>query len=192
MKQFLTIALLFSVIFTSASFAGESKLNKLIAEYKGKTGFTSVVINESMFKLFADIGGDSDGVKVKGKMNDVDISSALKGIKSIIIFSAEEEADAKLRKEFSKKLFKIVESDKKYSDLINVDEGDGSKVWIKIKKKGKIVHEFVLIRMEETETSLILLTGNINLSEIKNITKIVAPKSNKVKNSIEIIPIKGQ
>ncbi|MCK5741248.1 MAG: DUF4252 domain-containing protein [Chlorobi bacterium] len=192
MKQFLTIALLFSVIFTSASFAGESKLNKLIAEYKGKTGFTSVVINETMFKLFADIGGDSDGVKVKGKMNDVDISSALKGIKSIIIFSAEEEAAAKLRKEFSKKLFKIVESDKKYSDLINVDEGDGSKVWIKIKKSGKIVNEFVLIRMEETETSLILLTGNINLSEIKNITKIVSPKSNKVKNSIEIIPIKGQ
>ena len=192
MKQFLTIALLFSVIFTSASFAGESKLNKLIAEYKGKTGFTSVVINESMFKLFADIGGDSDDVKVKGKMNDVDISSALKGIKSIIIFTANEEADAKLRKEFSKKLFKIVESDKKYSDLINVDEGDGSKVWIKIKKTGKIVREFVLIREEETETSLILLTGNINLSEIKNITKIVSPKSNKVKNSIEIIPIKGK
>ncbi len=192
MKQFLTIALLFSVIFTSASFAGESKLNKLIAEYKGKTGFTSVVINESMFKLFADIGSDSDDVKVKGKMNDVDISSALKGIKSIIIFTAEETSDSKLRKEFGDKLFRIVESDKQYADLINVDEGDGSKVWIKIKKTGKIVREFVLIRMEETETSLILLTGNINLSEIKNITKIVSPKSNKVKNSIEIIPIKGK
>ena len=192
MKQFLTIALLFSVIFTSASFAGENKLNKLIAEYKGKTGFTSVVINETMFKLFADIDGDSDNVKVKGKMDDVDISSALKGIESVIIFSAEEGANAKLRKEFSKKLIKIVESDKEYSDLVDVDEGDGSKVWIKIKKKGKIIHEFILIRVEETETSLILLTGNINLSEIKNITKIVAPKSDKVKNSIETIPIKGQ
>ncbi|MDA3843134.1 MAG: DUF4252 domain-containing protein [Candidatus Kapabacteria bacterium] len=192
MKQFLTIALLFSVIFTSASFAGESKLNKLIAEYKGQTGFTSVVINETMFKLFADIGEDSDDVKVKGKMNDVDISSALEGIESVIIFSAEEGANAKLRKEFRDKLFKIVESDKQYTDLINVDEGDGSKVWIQIKKKGKIVHEFVLIRTEETETSLILLTGNINLSEIKNISKIVAPKSKKVKNSIETIPIKGQ
>lgn len=114
---------------------------------------TSVYISKAMLNLMPDM--KAEGVNISGVASKLD---------NIQILSCENPSViAKLKKELQ-----YINPKNGYEELMRVNsEGEKTTIYLKQKKNEK--KEFVLINSAEGEFTIIVITGNLSLEEIKGI-----------------------
>ena len=118
-------------------------------------GVTSVYITKSMLSLFP---------KGHTSVNGVNIGNIASRLDNIQILSADEQPIIdKLRKETS-----VINTRNGYEELMRVRE-DGEKITIYFKDGKKDKKEFVLLRDEKDEFTIISIVGDLTLQEIQGI-----------------------
>ena len=124
-------------------------------KYAEMDGVTSVYITKSMLSLFP---------KGQTSVNGVNIGNIASRLDNIQILSADEQPIIdKLRKETSD-----INSRNGYDELMRVRE-DGEKITIYFKGRKKDKKEFVLLRDEKDEFTIISIVGDLTLQEIQSI-----------------------
>ena len=124
-------------------------------KYAEMEGVTSVYITKSMLSLFP---------KGQTSVNGVNIGNIASRLDNIQILSADEQPIIdKLRKETSG-----INTRNGYDELMRVRE-DGEKITIYFKDGKKDKKEFVLLRDEKDEFTIISIVGNLTLQEIQGI-----------------------
>ena len=124
-------------------------------KYAEMEGVTSVYITKSMLSLFP---------KGQTSVNGVNIGNIASRLDNIQILSADEQPIIdKLRKETSG-----INSRNGYDELMRVRE-DGEKITIYFKDGKKDKKEFVLLRDEKDEFTIISIVGDLTLQEIQSI-----------------------
>lgn len=114
---------------------------------------TSVYISKAMLSLMPDM--KAEGVNIGGVASKLD---------NIQILSCENPSViAKLKKELQ-----YINPKNGYEELMRVNS-EGEKTSIYLKQKNNEKKEFVLINSEEGEFTIIVITGNISLEEMKGI-----------------------
>ena len=124
-------------------------------KYAEMEGVTSVYITKSMLSLFP---------KGQTSVNGVNIGNIASRLDNIQILSADEQPIIdKLRKETSD-----INTRNGYDELMRVRE-DGEKITIYFKDGKKDKKEFVLLRDEKDEFTIISIVGDLTLQEIQGI-----------------------
>lgn len=114
---------------------------------------TSVYISKAMLSLMPDM--KAEGVNIGGMASKLD---------NIQILSCENPAViAKLKKELQ-----YISPKNGYEELMRVNS-EGEKTTIYLKQKKNVKKEFVLINSEEDEFTIIVITGDLSLEEMKGI-----------------------
>lgn len=114
---------------------------------------TSVYISKAMLNLMPDM-------KSKG----INIGNVVSKLDNIQIVSCENPSViVKIKKELQ-----FINPKNGYEELMRVNS-KGEKTIIYLKQKNKEKKEFVLINSEEAEFTIIVITGNISLEEMKGI-----------------------
>lgn len=114
---------------------------------------TSVYISKAMLSLMPDM--KAEGVNIGGVASKLD---------NIQILSCENPSViAKLKKELQ-----YINPKNGYEELMRVNS-EGEKTSIYLKQKNNEKKEFVLINSKEGEFTIIVITGNISLEEMKGI-----------------------
>ena len=124
-------------------------------KYAEMEGVTSVYITKSMLSLFP---------KGQTSVNGVNIGNIASRLDNIQILSADEQPIIdKLRKETSS-----INTRNGYEELMRVRE-DGEKTTIYFKAGKKDKKEFVLLRDEKDEFTILSIVGDLTLQEIQGI-----------------------
>lgn len=148
MKRTYIITLLFCLC-SLVTYAQDSFFDK----FADMDEVTSVYISKSMLSLMPDM--KAEGVNIGGVASKLD---------NIQILSCENPAViAKLKKELQ-----YISPKNGYEELMRVNsEGEKTTIYLKQKKNEK--KEFVLINSEEDEFTVIVITGDLSLEEMKGI-----------------------
>lgn len=148
MKRTYIITLLFCLC-SLVTYAQDSFFDK----FADMDEVTSVYISKSMLSLMPDM--KAEGVNIGGVASKLD---------NIQILSCENPAViAKLKKELQ-----YISPKNGYEELMRVNsEGEKTTIYLKQKKNEK--KEFVLINSEEDEFTIIVITGDLSLEEMKGI-----------------------
>ena len=141
--------------------AGQSAADKLFDKYSGREGYTSVLITQHMFSLFADV---ETGEEEQGFLDLV------KTLESIKIISAENDS-GKVSSgiNFYDEVMKDL-PEKEYEELMVVRKKDQNTKFL-IRKDGKIIRELLMISGGDHDNALISIKGDINLKTISKISK---------------------
>lgn len=149
----------------------QNVMENLFEKYNGKEGFTSVNISKEMFDMMGSIQIKSDGDdKGTQKINDMkDFASKLSSLK-VLTTNKKEGQDNSLKAEaFYKEVMNLMPKNI-YKDLMEVNE-EGQKVNFYVRRTGAKVSELVVVVKEKAETSLISLTGDIDLNKVAEFSK---------------------
>lgn len=148
MKRTYIITLLFCLC-SLVTYAQDSFFDK----FADMDEVTSVYISKAMLSLMPDM--KAEGVNIGGMASKLD---------NIQILSCENPAViAKLKKELQ-----YISPKNGYEELMRVNsEGEKTTIYLKQKKNEK--KEFVLINNEEDEFTIIVITGDLSLEEMKGI-----------------------
>lgn len=148
MKRTYIITLLFCLC-SLVTYAQDSFFDK----FADMDEVTSVYISKAMLSLMPDM--KAEGVNIGGMASKLD---------NIQILSCENPAViAKLKKELQ-----YISPKNGYEELMRVNsEGEKTTIYLKLKKNEK--KEFVLINSEEDEFTIIVITGDLSLEEMKGI-----------------------
>jgi len=155
MRRILMIA---ALLFTFGAIqAQNTAAHKLFEKYEDEKGFTSVLVSEYAFELFADVmEGEEEAFEEAAKM-----------ITGLRIITAE---DSERGPAFLKELqntFNLKSTG--YKPLLTV-KSDGDEVLFFLREQNKKIKEFVLLVQEPTAPTMILIEGNdINLKKLKNL-----------------------
>jgi hypothetical protein len=148
MKSYIVVIMLivFPILSKSQAFVDE-----IFSRYSGKSGFTSVVINPQLFKLFAIIDKEDPELKV--------LSEKFNSLKILV----SEDKSVGFTNEIREKLKKD-----EYLNLMEIIDGS-QKVNFYAKKKGELITDFLLLSIDDKEEVLLSITGNFSLSELSHI-----------------------
>jgi hypothetical protein len=172
MKTF-TMLFISAILFFNGNylFSQNNPIEKLFQKYSSKEGFTSVNISGEMFSLLAKTD-ENKSSKRKSKSEHSEIDELIKGINGIKILSYSIDSVPKSKRiNFFDEVIKSVPLDG-YKELMTVST-KSSNVKILIKKEKDIISEFLLIAGESPETTLIWITGRINLNKLSKLSKEV-------------------
>ncbi|MBN3036655.1 MAG: DUF4252 domain-containing protein [Bacteroidales bacterium] len=155
-KTFLTAVLLW---FGSMSLTAQGPAEKLFEKYSGREGFTSVIITQNMFELFADIeAGEED-----------EFINLAKSLNMIRILAEDEETESPEGINFYSELMAEFPGNA-YEELMIVRKKDQDVRFYVRKEKDKI-RELVMIAGGEDDNALIIIDGDIDLKTISNLSK---------------------
>ena len=164
-KLMLSIAV--ATFLMTANFANaQSPIDKVFEKYAGQDGFTTVNLSKEMFQMFQqiDAGKDSSGVELK------EILDQLTGLK-VLMFNFDSTNVVKAVSLYNE--FAGVYPAASYKEMMSIQEGrQYLKFMTKQETNGKVV-EFVMLLKDKREIGVISLTGNIDLSSISRISKMV-------------------
>ncbi|MDY6801148.1 MAG: DUF4252 domain-containing protein [Bacteroidota bacterium] len=160
------IALLIFPFLTNA----QDFVDQLIEKYKGKRGFTTVVVNKNLFDIAAAIDDDEDLQQMKGMIDNIRII-------------AMEDYNNSENINFYKEIIAQVDT-KSYQELMTVKETDNDVVFY-VKYAGKDIDELLLIAGGRNENAVISIKGNINLKEMASLSKSVHMKGFEHLNELE-------
>lgn len=146
MKTILTI-LMAAVSLTALT--QQDPIDKLIDEYSGKDGFTTVLVNEDLFELMAKID-----------VEDEDLQKLAGQIKSIRIIANEDHAQG--LNFFEDLALKIPLNE--YKELLIVKDKDQD-VQMLVKETDGIINEFLLLAGGK-DNAVISIKGNIDLKTL--------------------------
>lgn len=159
MTKFFTILLFFT--FTFSLFAADPKVDALFKKYDGKKGFTTVNVTKDMFGLFLQMDNSTqENNSLKKSMSKLD------GIK-IMNYTADSTQN------ISKTLYSEIKKSipmSEYKELMVINDNQ-SNVKMLVKKKGEIITDFLMLVGESNEVVLINISGNINLDDLRNVSK---------------------
>jgi hypothetical protein len=161
-------ALLISMIYGAYA---QNVMDNLFDKYNGKEGFTSVNISSEMFNMMGSIqinNGEKD--KDLEKIKDMkDFASKLTGLKVLTTNKKDDEGNAARADAFYKEVMGFMPKNI-YRELMEVND-EGQKVNFYVKRTGSKVSELVVVVKEKKETSLISLTGDIDLNKVAEFSK---------------------
>lgn len=148
MKKLSILTGMIFLFLSASSFAQKGKFAGLFDRYGNKDGFKTVNINANI------------------ELDDTtDMASVMEGIKNVRILSTSVE---KVSREKAEELFlDALAAIKKdgYTEMVNVnDEGEKVGFFVQTDKSGK-VNECAVAIMEQTETTLIHIAGEIDFSK---------------------------
>ena len=166
MKTYFLLFTLTFFISQAVSFSQESPVEKLFDKYNGKEGFTSVNIDKDLFEAMSPLADkDSKGLQ-----------KAVKNLKGIKILTYTPGSIPKNKRiDFYKEVINTLPLNE-YKNLMNVESSD-SKVKFLIRKKNDRPNELLMITGEDSESTLIWMSGDIDLKNIKSLTKDLDIKS---------------
>jgi len=154
MKKIITIVLLaaFPFILSAQDF-----VDNLIDKYQGQEGFTTVVINKSLFDIAAAIDDDEDLEKMKGMIDN------------IRIIAMEEESALEIN--FFEEM-KLQTNTGSYVELMTIKE-HGNDVVFYVKYAGEDIRELLLVAGGIDDNAVISIQGKINLKQLASLSKSV-------------------
>jgi len=154
MKQILIIAML---AFTTNAFAQNTKAHNLFEKYEDQQGFTSVLISEYAFQLFADV--------MEGE--EEEFEAAAKMITGLRILTVE---DGSKGGAFLNELSSTFDLDSSaYKQLLTL-KSEGENVLFYVREDRKKITEFVLLVLSPETPVMILIEGDdIDLKKLKDI-----------------------
>lgn len=159
MSKLFTILLVF--VFSLTLFASNPKIDGIFKKYDGKKGFTTVNVTKDMFGLFMQMDNSAeDNTSLKKSMSKLD------GIK-IMNYTADSTQN------ISKSLFSEIKKSipmSEYKELMVINDNQ-SNVKMLVKKNGEIITDFLMLVGEKDEVVLINISGNINLEDLRNVSK---------------------
>ena len=137
--------------------AQNSAVDKLFDKYAGEDGFTSVTITKAMFSLFSNIESseEDDFLKATSQLDNIKILTAERKVAGL---------------SFYKILSKELNGFKDYEELMVVKEKN-SNVKFLLKRKGKIITEFLMVVSGGGDNTIICISGKIDLKTIAKISK---------------------
>ncbi len=141
------------------SIAQRSSIEEIFNKYSGQDGYTSVLITEYMFNLFAKIANESEDKEFK------EITSQLKSIR---ILTADEPVGTKQNRSFYEEVLAALPKSL-YKDLMIVKDGD-EEIKFLIREEGQKISEFVMVIGGGEEAVLISLHGDIDLETISKLS----------------------
>jgi len=162
-KKILSILLiaLFIVPFgLIAQEAEDSPVDIIIKKYGDEDGFTTVVITEEMFALFANL---------ENKEESEDFNNLMKGLQSIKIITVDNSEHNKAKLNFYHSLQEDLSAET-YTELMSIKEKDHDiKFFIRKLKSGKI-GEMIMVSGGEGDNTLISIQGEIDLNDMSDIS----------------------
>ena len=140
------------------SYAQNRAIDQLFQKYSGREGFSSVVITKNMFQLFANVDNPE---------ND-DFLKTVKNLDFIKILSSEGGVDGKV---FYQEILAAI-PEKDYKELMVMQEAGNLVKFLTLEKDG-IIRELVMVSGGKEESSLIWITGIIDMKTVGKIAKSV-------------------
>ncbi len=155
MKKIITIVVLaaFPFILNAQDF-----VDNLINKYQGEKGFTTIVINSTLFDIVAAIDDDEDLQKMKGMIDNIRIIAMEDHFNSSDI-------------NFFDELKSQVDT-KSYVELMTIKEHDNDVVFY-VKYAGKDIEELLLVAGGNDENAVISIKGKINLKDLASLSNSV-------------------
>ena len=145
-KLILTFAI---ALFALAVTAQESFTDR----FGGMKGVTSVYISKSMLGMMPDM-----------KSNGMNFAAVASKLDNIQILNTETKAAANALNKGCRQII----AKEKYENLMNVsDGGEHTGIYMKEYARGK--KQYIMLNIDEDETSVIVLTGDLTLQDIKNV-----------------------
>lgn len=152
------LAICFLLLAFGQNLVAQDAITKFFSKYRDADNFTHVSISQKMFSLIANLPADEAEEK-----EILDAFGKLKGLK---ILSAEDVDGLKLYDEAFNKLI-----DNTFEELMSVREKDQDlKFMIKERDNG-VIDELILIGGEKNEFFLLTMFGEVDLKQIKKISK---------------------
>ena len=148
MKKLLSI-LTAAILFT-ANLAAQETFTKKFGNVKG---ITSVYVSKALLGMMPDM-----------KTNGMNFAAVASKLDNIQILNTETKAAANALKDGCRQLI----AKGKYESLMNVsDGGEHTGIYMKEYARGK--RQYVMLNTDKDETSVIVLTGDLTLQDIKNV-----------------------
>lgn len=132
-------------------------VDNMIKKYQGEKGFTTLVINSSLFDIVAAIDDDEDLQKMKGMINN------------IRIIAMEDHFNSDLN--FFKEMKSQVDATN-YVELMTIKEHNNDVVFY-VKYAEKDIEELLLVAGGSEENAVISIKGKINLKELASLSNSV-------------------
>lgn len=154
MKKLVLISLLaiFPILLNAQDF-----VDNLIQKYQGKEGFTTVLINKSLFDIAIAIDDDQDLKKMKDM------------IENIRIIAMEDDSIQNIN--FYKEVISQLKVNT-YVELMKIKESKQDVIFY-AKYNNNIIEELLLIAGGNDENAIISIKGKINLKEMASLSKSV-------------------
>jgi hypothetical protein len=179
----ITSILLAIIVCSAIGFAQDTPFLKLFEKYNGKEGFTSVLIDQEMFRTMSEMMTEEE---TEG------MSELMEGINGLLVLTYEYDSKSK-GKNISRELYREFTTSlplADYKSLVLVND-EGSNVKILAKKKDKTINELLILVGEETETTLVNINGNISLEQMSKLSKIMQMQEMDVLKEMNKEPEKG-
>lgn len=154
MKKLVLISLLaiFPILLNAQDF-----VDNLIQKYQGKEGFTTVLINKSLFDIAIAIDDDQDLKKMKDMIENIRIIAM--------------EDDSIQNVNFYKEVISQLKVNT-YVELMKIKESKQDVIFY-AKYNNNIIEELLLIAGGNDENAIISIKGKINLKEMASLSKSV-------------------
>lgn len=144
------ISTLVAAVLVTASLAAQESFTKKFGNIKG---VTSVYVSKALLGMMPDM-----------KSNGMNFAAVASKLDNIQILNTETKAAANALKDGCRQLI----AKGKYESLMNVsDGGEHTGIYMKEYARGK--RQYVMLNTDKDETSVIVLTGDLTLQDIKNV-----------------------
>jgi len=160
--SFAVAAFLMIVSFANA----QSPIDKIFEKYAGQDGFTTVNLSREMFQMFQQMSGGKDSSEVELK----EILDQLTGLK-VLMFNFDSTKVVKAVAIYNE--FAGAYPSSVYKEMMSVQEGRQYLKFVTKQDAGGKVVEFAMLMKNKNEVGVISLTGNIDLSSVSKISKMV-------------------
>ena len=145
----------------SAGFAQENAITKFFGAYQESEDFTKISVTGKMFSLFTELDSENEDEKAI-----LEAISKLKGIRGLI------RKDAENGNKMYFDAIKKMSTDGQYEELMTVEDVKEN-VRFMIKDENGKISELLMLRGAEREFMVMTLFGEIDLSTISRISKVM-------------------
>ncbi len=148
-------------ILTGMLVAQENAITKFFRDYQDSEEFTKISVTGKMFSLFTELDAENEDEQAI-----LEAISKLKGIKGLVRQNAEN------GNKMYDDAIKRMSAAGGYEELMTFDDVK-EKVQFLIRDEGDQIHELMMVRGAEREFMVMTLYGDIDLSAISKISKVM-------------------
>jgi hypothetical protein len=142
------------LVMTTGAFSQDDAIGKFFGRYIDDSRFTVVSVSPKMFRLLA---------KVKWDTIPADLRQTVTSLRSLRILST-----ATTPRQFYKEALSTIDM-KEYEELITVRDKQDNVRFV-IKESGGVVHELLMIAVDEEGFTLMSFTGDIDLDKLSRLS----------------------
>lgn len=142
------------LVMTTGAFSQDDAIGKFFGRYIDDSRFTMVSVSPKMFRLLS---------KVKWDTIPADLRQTVTRLHSLRILSTETTP-----RQFYKEALSTIDM-KEYEELITVRDKQDNARFV-IKESGGVVHELLMIAVDESGFTLMSFTGDIDLDKLSRLS----------------------